>query len=178
MMQLAQMAVFSVDPRLSADRHNHIEITPHFQPKETCRRHSHHFHGMPVQGNLLANSVRVATELSLPERMADHRARRPTTGAVVLRSEHSAHQRLHAQRLEVVAAYPQALRETDIAALSQIELLVTPRKDARESLLMFSNLLPLRIGEVRKAVRKIARTAMLILSDLQLGQLFRMRYRQ
>src|SRR5271156_6732406 len=107
---------------------------------------------MTDQGYLLANRLRVRSELPLPERLADHRAWRSATWPDVVSGNEPAGERLDPQRTEEVAAYPKTLGIAGLAAPGKVESLVAPREDARKSLLAISDLVPLRIGKVGAAV--------------------------
>ncbi len=172
------MAILAVDQRLRTCWNGHIEIPANFHAEEFGRRHPHHLDRTPIQRDPLPQHLRIAAKFTLPKRIADHRPGRSASWNVVIVANQATHQRPHAQRLEKLAGHPQSLRITGLAANRQIKATVAPGENSREGLLMLANLLPLRIGEVRTPVGKIAGTAVLILGDLQFGQLLRMRNRK
>src|SRR5215510_1644704 len=125
-----EITAFPFDHRLRAQWHGNIEVPPDFDAIETRRR---------------------AAEFTLPERITDHRARRAATAPIIGGLKDSALLRADAEHIEKVAAHPQPLRVTRLAANREIERLRAPSEHAGKRLLLITKLLPERIGERRIA---------------------------
>jgi hypothetical protein len=165
MVALRGVAVLSIDPRFRAGWNRDIKAAADLYAEELGRCDAHDFHWTAVQRQLLPDRLRVSGELALPERIADHRSRRTASPPVIFIGNHAAHQRLDSQCLEKVAAHPQALRISRLAARGQIESRVAPSEDAGKRLLMIADLLPLRIGKIRPTIGEVARAAVLVIGD-------------
>ena len=61
-----------------------------FDAEEACGSDTYDLKGVTVEGEFLANCVRVAAVFALPERITDHRARRTAPGPVVILREDTA----------------------------------------------------------------------------------------
>src|SRR5713101_4460470 len=123
-MPLRGVTVLAIDQRLRACRNGHIKIPAHFNTEEFGRRHSHNFKGTSIQRNPLPQHLRIAAKFTLPKRVADHRPGRATSWNVIIVADQPAHQWPYTERLEKLAAHPQALRKTGLAANGQIKAAV------------------------------------------------------
>ena len=94
---------------------------------------------MAVERELASQRGGLPAELALPERIADHHARRTTAAAIVGGCEDASKDRRHAQHIESVAAHPEAFGVAGLAAAGQVEGLVAPREDSRERLLLLAD---------------------------------------
>src|SRR5438270_1198255 len=93
---------------------------------------------------------------------------------IIVVAHQTSQQRPHIERLKKISAHPKPLRVMRLPSGCQIEALIAPSEDARKSLLVIADLLPLRVGEVGMPVREIAGTAVLVFRDLQLRKFVRM----
>src|SRR5581483_1028112 len=124
---------------------------------EIRRRDPDNLEGMSLQRQLAPDRVGVAPELPLPERVADHRARRAAASLhVVGRGEHAAHKRRHTQHLEEFAAYPYPPCVPRWAAGVQVPHGGAPGKHTAETFLLLLDLLPHRIRQLRVAAPEVA----------------------
>src|SRR5947209_10669470 len=103
---------------------------------------------MTIQIQFAANDIPITTVLSLPERVTQDRNGRTTVPLVIGWSEQAAQNRSFAQYIKKIARGIDNLRQLGLAAVVEVELVVAPREDARESLLPISDLFELRIRGV------------------------------
>jgi hypothetical protein len=74
--------------RLRADGNGYVKVVANGHPEEVRRRDADDIHGLVIEPQLLTQ-CRAATELLLPETIADDCARQSAAGPIVLRSEDS-----------------------------------------------------------------------------------------
>src|SRR5262245_66493849 len=106
---------------------------------------------MAVERNRAADGRGRSTVLALPERVADHRSRRPAAAHVVLPGEHAPGDGGHAEDVEELAAHPESLDGTRLPAARQIEPRGPPGEHTRERLVSVADLLPDGVRHLRAA---------------------------
>ena len=85
---------------------------------------------MVVEREFAADDRTIAAQFALPKLVADDGARQATATAVVASREKTAHQGLHAQHTEKIAADKKALGQTRFTAGREIKAIVGPGQRA------------------------------------------------
>jgi hypothetical protein len=107
----------------------------------------------------------------LPERVAEHDARRAALD-VVGRRQQTAGGGTNAEHGKEVAADPQCLPRALLAALREIERHRSPGDDVAEDVLLFLDLQVERIRQLRPSARERPGSPVRRLDDADLGELF------
>lgn len=140
--------ILGIQDGVGADRNREVEVPADLRAEKTGWSNADHFERAAVEVDFRAQHRRLAAEFALPERIADHRARRGAVAHVVGCGKHATQQRLHAQHGKKVAAHKQAvLREAVLAALGKIEGSAVPRHYSGKAFLPLADKLPQRIGQ-------------------------------
>ena len=92
--------------------------------------------GVAIQPDGPVGDRRIAIEFAVPERIADHHARRPASWLIVLRLKYTAGCRRNMQQVEEVSADEKALGVASFAFLAEVEGLRAPCQHFGESLLL------------------------------------------
>ena len=117
---LVQRAVIGMEDRLAGDRDGDVETPIGIQPAEPRWGDAHDFENMTVQAHGLADGVRVAVEIALPELIADD-GDGHGTAAVFVTAEDAPGDGRDTQHAEEIATDPEADRVVALAAIGQIE---------------------------------------------------------
>ena len=85
---------------IGADGHRDIEPMPDLHAEKSGRSHADHRKQPAIEPDRALGHRGIAAELALPERVADHRARRSASGLIVLRAKYPAHDGGYLQDVE------------------------------------------------------------------------------
>ena len=157
------------DSQPSGNRY--VERPADRRPEERRWGNADHREGRAVDRQLASDDVAAATEVVLPQPVADygHRAVHAAPVPVVRKGEDAAEQRLHPERLEEFAADPEALDEPALARRADLERCAARRERPGEYVLGAAvDLLPDSIGP----------GVLLGVAEMEPRQAIRFRYRQ
>src|SRR5215472_13912678 len=147
--RVLQLAVFSVDQQLAAQRCSHIEVSSDFHAREIGRRYADDSKRLPVNCESAIEHGTVAAVFVLPKGIADGHTRRTASWLIVFHVQQPPPRRPYAKRFEKLAADPQPLHVMHFATRRYVESVGAPCKDLREALLLFANLLPQLVRQIR-----------------------------
>src|SRR6267142_6523076 len=88
-----ETVVLTVDYPFGTDRHRHIKRTPYLEPIESRRSDADDLERIVSQCQFATDDIPVAAIFTLPESIADNRARRAATTCVIARCEDPAENR-------------------------------------------------------------------------------------
>ncbi len=164
--------------RLGANWRGNIEGAADVNAEEAHLGHANHVERMAVEIDGPTNDRRIAAVLLLPERMTQHNAGGRTALLIVRRSEHAADVRAYAERLEEIAADPQALRRSGLAAAGQVERHRAPGQQLGKGLLPLAHGAPQRFGHQRPPADEVPRPPFAVRVDADFDELLGMLDRQ
>ncbi len=170
MVTLGRMRVFAIDEGLGAYWNRDIERTANFDAEEAGLRDADDLERFAIEEDFATDGRGLAAIFALPVRIAEHCARRAAARAVVCAGEDTSKSGDHAESLEEIAARVEPLDVSHFATRRSIEAVRGPGKEAREGLLMGSELVPKSIGEVGASAAGVARAAFLIRSNFNFDQ--------
>ncbi len=99
---------------------------------------------LPVQDDLLSEYRRTPAEISLPERIAQHRCLRAASRMVIARPQQPSQHGLHSKNGEEIATHPQAIGQAQSSIPVPRKGLGTPCRHRGKGLLLLPQLLPYR----------------------------------
>ena len=136
--------------RLKTERRVHLTRFADADAGERCVGNANDHVRRAVERDRFANDRGRASELALPEPIAQYRGG-SASGDVVSPGKETACRRPDTQRNEVVAAHHVAMRDADFAPRREVVGRPTVREDPGENVLPVADLLPDRVGELGHA---------------------------
>ena len=124
-MRLGQGRLVRIDHRLRTQRDGYVEITAYLDAEKIGRSYTDNGKRMAFEHQLFADHRSPPTELALPKRITQHRARRAPR-LIVGRGEDAPQHRPHGQCIEETSAHQQPMRVLGFAARRQVEALHAP----------------------------------------------------
>src|SRR5581483_9481706 len=132
---------------LGTDGQRDIEGAPHFHSEETWRRNADDLDLVFADVERFTENGRAAAEIALPKLVADHRSGSEATAAlVVVWAEKSSDGRRYSEDWKKVAAHPESIQGVRFTLRRSFQTFGCPGEDPGKRLVVFTNLLPERIG--------------------------------
>ena len=144
--------------RFGAERERDVERAADLETVKARGRDADDFGRTRVERDGASDDRGIAAVGPAPEAVPEDRARRAAS-AIVLRRQQPAGRGAHAERVEELAADPEALGETRLAAVGEVEGLPAPDEEAVEGVLPRLELAPDRLRHGRVPGLEIAARA-------------------
>ena len=129
--------------RFAANGNSHVKLVSSNNSEEALSTYSHHLYGVAIQCNQLADGMRIASEVTLPEAMAKDGCSRTAVEVVVCR-QYPPNSGSNAQCCKIVAANEQPVHIAGLATPRQVERLLRPCEQTRENIFTITKCFPER----------------------------------